>query len=200
MRGIHRGGGSPGAPPPEWEQRTQKTNVCFLITATRGSSWSLRACHSQPDELFFILHVPNDQRLGRYLRLLTAPLSRLSPPPGEKAAQNIIKSKYSTGGEAERLKRSHDRRLLAALIRFQCKRGGGGGGSRIGFVSETPVFLFHITGDDPLKPSRWGFWSSGLVSRPHRDPSAVWWNQVRESRRGSMTSLISGKQTRHDGK
>lgn len=40
-------------------------------------------------------------------------------------------------------------------------RGGElGGGSRIGFVSETLVFLFHITGDDPLKPSGWGFFGA----------------------------------------
>lgn len=67
------------------------------------------------------------------------------PPPGEKAAQNIIKSKYSTGGEAERLKRSHDRRLLAALIRFQCKRGGGGGGAPESASLVRPRYFFSTS-------------------------------------------------------
>lgn len=116
MRGIHRGGGSLGAP--ECECRTQKKmNVCSLIKANRGSSRSLWAYHSQPNELF-VPHVQNTQRLGRHLCLFSAQLSQFVRKP----PYNIIDYKYFTDGEAETLKRSRDRCLLAALMGFQHRK------------------------------------------------------------------------------
>lgn len=172
--------GLPGGAP-ECERRTQKTNVCFLIKATRGSSWSLRACHSQPDELF--LSCTRQTTRGSdaiFVCSLLRSVDCCPPPPSEKVAQNIIESKYGTGGEAEPLKHSYDRRLLTALMGFQCKKSrmfnllsgrvGGALQNRLRYWDPGISFPYHRRWS--AKAGRMGFLQlrpgKSTASRPER--------------------------------
>lgn len=112
MRGIHRGGGPPSR---VWAKNTE--DECLLP----NDHYKL-VIHSQ---MRFFLSCASQTARGSDAIFVCSLLHSVDchpHPPSEKSAQNIIKSKYGTGGEVEPLKCSHDRRLLAALMGFQCKK------------------------------------------------------------------------------